>query len=224
MRLLFIHLLFISSTSIFAASNQGLTADLPVVPRGFTKITEVKGDLDKDNIPELVVVYNTKKQTDMGTERQVYIYKQAGSKWQLWHKSIGPVMASQHGGPMGDAFEGIEIQKGCLVVYHMGGGREKWSLTHRYRYQHGNWYLIGATVNYNTSCEGSQNYDYNLSTGLIAAEQTVEKCEVGSEVPVSSKQKKFSFKRAVGKPLLMDGFSTGDNEVKVPGVDEPFYF
>lgn len=44
-------------------------------PTSFKMLYQAEGDLDKDGIPEKVVIYDTQKLTDFGTERQIYIYK-----------------------------------------------------------------------------------------------------------------------------------------------------
>lgn len=47
---------------------------LPVL-EGYEKLGEATGDLDNDGVDEKVVVYNTPRETDMGTEREIHIYK-----------------------------------------------------------------------------------------------------------------------------------------------------
>lgn len=191
-------------------------------PAGFTKLKEADGDLDKDGIPEHIVVFDTKKETDFGTERQLYIYKKQGQRWKLWHKSTGVVLPSEHGGSIGDPFEGIEVQRGCLVIYHFGGTTSRWTYTHRYRFQHNNWYLIGATINVtNPNC----HYDYNLSTGNINADVCLDwKRDANAVGDDSFNCYSISFKYLPGNVILMDGFEPGEHEVKIPGKDDSFYF
>ncbi|WP_419699572.1 hypothetical protein [Mucilaginibacter sp. NFX135] len=110
-QLLFSAFLMLFFTVAISKAMPVKIADI-VIPTGFKKLMETKGDLDKDGIPELVVVFDTPKKVELGTERQLWIYKQNGSTWKLWHKSIGPVLSSEHGGMMGDPFESVTIERG----------------------------------------------------------------------------------------------------------------
>lgn len=192
------------------------------VPTGFTKLKEADGDLDKDHIPEHIVVYDTPRKTDLGTERQIYIYKRKDAGWKLWHKSIGAVLSSLHGGSIGDPFNSIEVQRGCVVIYHFGGTTSKWTYKHSYRYQHNKWYLIGATINEtNPFC----HYDYNLITGRINADVCLNwnaDGHTGDEDSFNCYSKSFNYKPS--RPILMDGFEPGEYEIKIPGKEDTIYF
>lgn len=188
-------------------------------PESFEILNQAEGDLDKDAIPEKVIVYDTKNLTDFGTERQIYIYKMNIDKWVLWKKSVGAILPSQHGGMMGDPFEGISIKKNCLVINHFGGSRQKWSYTHRFRYQNGNFQLIGATVNFGSPCDYFFNFDYNLSTGKINYKKVTEDCEKNS----SKTEKKETIKKLKTFPI-MDGFYPGDTEFTFPNSKTTIYY
>jgi len=179
--------------------------------------------LDKDQKPELAIVFDTGKQTDMGTGRVLQVYKNTSGRWRLWFKSTSVVLPSEHGGVSGDPLDGIEIIRGCIVVYHVGGSQQKWSYTHKYRFQQNNWYLIGATINNGAPCDSFENYDYNLSTGMIVAKLTTEKCNDNDE-PIKSKTDKFNFVVKPAKPILMQAFVPGETMVKVPGGNLEFYY
>lgn len=204
--------------------EESTTIDTVATPEGFTKLQEAKGDLDKDNQEEMVIVYDTKKETELGTERQLHIFKKEGGGWKLWHQSVGAVLPSEHGGMMGDPFEGISIERGSIVVSHFGGSKDKWSYTHRYRYQNGAWQLIGATINYGAVCETWKNYDYNLVTGKIEAKIETESCDDEGRPKDSTQTEQFTFVSKPAKPVLMDGFYPGDNEVKIRDGADSFYY
>ena len=51
-------------------------------PKSFKILEEIEGDLDKDGVSEKVIVYDTEKETDLGTERQIFIYKKTNDKWK----------------------------------------------------------------------------------------------------------------------------------------------
>ncbi|MFT4666869.1 MAG: hypothetical protein ACI9RM_000674 [Ulvibacter sp.] len=189
------------------------------MPKSFKILNEKEGDLDKDGIPEKVIVYDTEKETDFGTERQIYIYKKDNDKWVLWKKSIGAVLPSLHGGAMGDPFEGISIEKNCIVINHFGGSRQKWNYTHRFRYQNGGFQLIGATVNSGSPCDSFFTFDYNLSNGKMNYEKEIQDCENDS----SKIDKKEMIQKLETLPT-MDGFYPGDNEFIFPGSEITIYY
>ncbi|WP_052158165.1 hypothetical protein [Lacinutrix jangbogonensis] len=188
-------------------------------PETFKILNEIEGDLDKDGVSEKIIVYDTEKETDFGTERQIYIYKKNNIKWELWKKSASAILTSEQGGVMGDPFEGISIDRNCLVINHFGGSRQKWNYTHRYRYQSGDFQLIGATVNSGAPCDYFETFDYNLSNGKISYEKETEDCE-----NESAKTEKKEMIRKLETLPSMDGFSPGSNKLTFPKSETTIYY
>jgi hypothetical protein len=188
-------------------------------PKSFKILEEIEGDLDKDGIPEKVIVYDTEKEIDLGTERQIYIYKRKNNNWKLWGKSIGAILPSEHGGMMGDPFEGISIERNCIVINHFGGSRQKWNYTHRFRFQSGEFQLIGATVNFGSPCDYFFTFDYNLSNGKINYEKETEDCE-----NENSKIEKEEMIRKLETLPKMNGFYPGNTELKFPKSETTIYY
>lgn len=181
-----------------------------ILPNGHKSIGVATGDLDKDKIPERVVVYNTTRKVDMGDEREIRIFKKRNDEWELWHTSVGAVLPSEHGGMMGDPFEGITIERGAIVIKHFGGSNQKWTYTHRYRFQRNTWELIGATIKIGTPCQEMEVFDYNLSTGDYVYTKETERCD-NSDKTISSIKEKKEKTRKIDKPK-MDRFYPGDNK------------
>lgn len=203
-----------NSNKANAAADSSTTTDT------LKGIKEASGDLDGDNKDELVAVYNF-----YGTNRLIRIFKKENDRLILWHETSGAVLPSDHGGMMGDPFTGIKIERGCIVITHFGGSREKWNYTHRYRFQNGNWYLIGATISFGSPCDRFEKYDYNLSTGKCNVDIEIDSCDENDATKNSIKKEKYSFTKKPIKPILMDGFNPGDNEVVIPGKkDKTFYY
>ena len=159
------------------AETVEIPADDPVIEGGYELMAEVDGDLDKDGIPERVLVLETPYQTDWGTEREIHVYKIRAGEWELWRSSSDAIMKSEEGGMMGDPFESIEIKNGILIVRHFGGSSWKWSNIDKYRWQNNEFELIGYTTNYGKPCEYWEEFDFNLSTGKINYELEPEECE-----------------------------------------------
>ncbi len=200
-------------------SQENKNTEIIQTPKSFKILDQIEGDLDKDGVSEKVIVYDTEKETDLGTERQIFIYKKINDKWELWKNSIGAILPSQHGGMMGDPFEGISIERNCIVINHSGGARQKWNYTHRYRFQSGEFQLIGATVNFGSPCDYYFNFDYNLSNGRINYEQETSDCK--------NKSSKIEKKEIIRKPKTlptMSNFYPGNNKFTFPNSETIIYY
>lgn len=151
-------------------------------------LEEIKGDLDGDGKAEWVVVTETSRQAPngMGKMRKLDVYKLDNGQKRLWQSSEQVVLPSQAGGMMGDPFQGISIRNGSLFIEHAGGSSWKWSYRDQYRYQNGQFELIGYQSNAGRLCDYWEDVDANLSTGKIVYRKTIdadgENCE-----PASSK-------------------------------------
>ena len=110
---------------------------------------------------------------------------------------------------MGDPFEGISIERNCIVINHFGGSRQKWNYTHRFRYQSGDFQLIGATVTFGSPCDYFFTFDYNLSNGKINYEKETEDCE-----HENSKIEKEEMIIKLETLPKMNGFYPGNTELK----------
>lgn len=214
----YIYIVFLFST-LTGISQVKQKLQITQTPKNLKVIGQVEGDLDKDGFSEKVIVYDTDNETDMGTERQIYIYKSINDKWVIWKKSVGAVLPSVHGGIIGDPFQGISIERGCIVINHFGGSSSKWRYTHRYRYQNGSFYLIGASTNFGSPCENFITFDYNLSTGLIIYKEIIENCGDNS-----SKIEQKNISRKLKILPEMDGFYPGNNELKFPNYEITIYY
>lgn len=203
--------------ALIGLSAQAKMPIWPPVPDTYTLMAQASGDLNRDGVNELVLLFNTPQEVaaeGLGTAREINIYQQQKGTWQLWHKSVGTVLPSAHGGMMGDPFEALTIERGAIVIRHFGGSRDKWHYTHRYRFQNNNWFLIGANIVSGAPCDFKREYDYNLMTGRLHVNEAqydlnTDTCAVLHRPTV------FSITRK-SKPVLMDDFYPGNNEVKVP--------
>lgn len=147
------------------------------IPKNYVVIDSISGDLDNDNIKELVVVFNTKSTENENVPRELRIYKKRNKKWINWKNSEQALYGSREGGMVGDPYAGIEIKNGILLISHFGGSSWKWGHTDKYRFQNEDFYLIGYESNYGRPCDFWQNVDFNLSTGKIIFEKEYEDCE-----------------------------------------------
>ena len=188
-------LLFIVLVSTQILSGQSFT-----IPQNYTVVDTIKGDLDKDGIAELVVAYNTQPESKdifESVPRELIIYKKDYNKWSVWRKSQQALYGSKDGGMMGDPFEKIEIKNGILHVSQNGGSTWKWGHTDKYRYQEGEFYLIGYSSDYGKLCESWTAVDFNLYTGKIALKKEFERCEKNDKLKIYKTENEIFFKKGI---------------------------
>ena len=179
------------------------------LPDAYTLLAEATGDLNKDKLPEKVLVLNTGKIGDMGEERMILVFKVKDQEWQLMHRATGPVLLSEHGGLLGDPFQSIAIDRGAIVVKHLGGSRDKWNYTHRYRFQNNKWELICATTIKEAACTYRETFDYNLSTGEVAYNHIKQTCEDGTVAKTVAIIANDNFMYKMPKRPSLNGFIPG---------------
>ena len=151
--------------------------ELPI-PDNYSVVDSVSGDLDKDSIAELVVAYNMGPENDIdGVSRELIIYKRKNNKWTEWKKSDQALYGSKDGGMMGDPFGEIAIKNGILLISQNGGSSWKWGFTDKYRFQDGEFYLIGYSSIAGKLCEYWKDVDFNFSTGKMIVKKEFEECE-----------------------------------------------
>ena len=181
-------------------STQILSGQSFTIPQNYTVVDSVKGDLDKDGIAELVVAYNTQPESKdifESVPRELIIYKKDYNKWSVWRKSQQALYGSKDGGMMGDPFEKIEIKNGILHVSQNGGSTWKWGHTDKYRYQEGEFYLIGYSSDYGKLCESWTAVDFNLYTGKIALKKEFERCEKNDKLKIYKTENEIFFKKGI---------------------------
>lgn len=152
-----------------------------VLPKGYEILDEKIGDLDTDGIAEKVIVYNTTDKTEDGFIREIQILKNDKENWKIWRKSRNAILKSDEGGIMGDPFNGIDIEKGILMINVAGGSSWKWSEGDKYRFQNNEFELIGYSSTSGKTCQYWESFDFNLSTGKIIYKKEYEYCEEGQK-------------------------------------------
>lgn len=168
------------------------------IPEKYSIVDLARGDLDNDSIEELVVVYNNEREpeTEIGFPRELIIYKFINNKWIDWKKSKEVLYHSQNGGMMGDPFGDIEIKNGILQIDQNGGSSWRWGITDKYRFQNGDFYLIGYTSIFGKICEYWEKIDFNLSTGKLIFKKEHETCGTGG-ANIYKKEEETLFKKGL---------------------------
>lgn len=166
------------------------------IPTNYVLIKEVSGDLDKDGIKEKVAAFNVSSNIDdvNGVDRELIIFKIKNKKWIIWKRSKEAIGNSKDGGMMGDPFEDIEIKSGVLLISQSGGSSWKSRQIDKYRFQSGEFELIGHTSIYGKPCEYWTDIDYNLSTGNIILKKEYENCESKEQEIYKKENETFNHK------------------------------
>jgi len=167
------------------------------IPDNYSIVDTVSGDLDKDSIAELVVAYNKgpENETD-GVPRELIIYKLKNNNWIEWKKSDQALYGSRDGGMMGDPYDEMEIKNGILHISQNGGSSWKWGFTDKYRFQDGEFYLIGYSSIAGKPCEYWREVDFNLSTGKMIVKKEFEECET-DEQEIYKRENETLFERGL---------------------------
>ena len=86
-----------------------------------------KGDLNKDNIEDIVVVLENKKGDDMAARPLLLLTQDAKGVYSLAARNDKVVACKGCGGVMGDPLAGITIKNGFFTIEEEGGSRERWT-------------------------------------------------------------------------------------------------
>ena len=130
------------------------------------EITKVKGDLNKDGLPDYVQVLQDTVSETAPYKLEIYFAETNGN----FKKVVSTVKAidaqypeGKNGYYNGNSFYEITITKGILSIHNelIRGNFE-----HKFRYQNGNFELIGFSEVYSDGQGTMGNIDFNLSTGI----------------------------------------------------------
>lgn len=165
------------------------------IPPGYRVLPEGRatGDLNGDGRPDKVLVLRPlledqpdRIDPDM-PGRILLILLGTPTGYTLAAQSSRIMLCRGCGGIYGDPFASLDIKNGILTISHYGGSSWRWSITSKFRYQQGSFYLIGETTDYGRAegnCEGlagpaGQNYrDTNFVTGDYEVEKISEDCKL----------------------------------------------
>ena len=180
MRQIILTILFLFQLDSFA---QTITKDY-----NFThKIMEISGDLNKDSLPDKVIVTQDTLNENAPYKLQIF-FKEPSGQSKLIVTSI-KIIEPQYpqgrdGYRTGNGFSDVTIKNGILSVnFELLRGH----YNHKFRFQNGNFELIGFSEVSSDGHGVMQTTDFNLSTGI-----RVEKSErYDSDKILSNKKKKI---------------------------------
>lgn len=212
----FLH--FITLTFFSVLHSQELK-DL-TIPKGYEKILETKGDLDKDGKDETVIVFNTDKKSESeyaGFVRKFYILKNVNGKLKIWKENSNLIFDSKEGFyPESNELE-LTIKNNCLIIFQSYFSNSRHTVTSKntYRFQNGDFYLIGALVQFDDTCEFNFSDEINFSTGKVIVSEEYSDCDDGSDRKIPQNYYK-EFTHKLPKLIKMNEYKMGKNEIKIP--------
>lgn len=161
---------------------------------------------------------------DFGKARDVVISTGRGPENQAWYRAPNVIFPSKAGGVLGDPFDGLTIdESGVIIIRHFRGSRLKSHYTHRFRFQEGDFHLIGATVRSGAPCDYFEEMDYNLSTEKVIYTETIEDCSAGINASKETTTTNTWAVAADTLPTLL-GFSAGDYKMDIQGENKTIYY
>lgn len=167
----------------------GGTAQTKTKKDTFTFVaSKVLGDLNKDNLEDKIIVTQDTINENAPYKLQIY-FAQPNGEFKLIATST-KIIAPQYpdgrdGYRTGDGFMDVTINKGIVSV---NSGLLRGHFEHKFRYQNGNFELIGFSY---VSSDGHgimSTTDFNLSTG-IRIEKTENYGEEDETAPTTIKKK-----------------------------------
>ena len=198
------------------------------IPKGYEKILETKGDLDKDGKDETVIVFNTDKTAESessGFIRKFYILKNVNGKLKIWKENSNLIFDSKTGFYPDENQLQLSIKNNCLVIIQSYFSNSRHTVTSKntYRFQNGDFYLIGALVQFDDTCEFDYSDEINFSTGKVIVSETYSNCDDGSNRKIPENYYK-EFTQKLPKLIKMNEYQMGKNEIKVPNSKKSFNF
>ncbi|SDQ86531.1 hypothetical protein SAMN05421664_2893 [Chryseobacterium soldanellicola] len=200
-----------------------------VVPKGYTKIAETKGDLDKDGKDEIVLVFNTDKKVksdfNNGYQREFFILKNNNGKLQIWRKNSTVIFASETGFyPEYNPIPDVKIKNGCIIISQKfnTNSRHTQAYIHTFRFQNGDFYLIGSVSTFDDTCEFNMLNEINFSTGKAIVNENYSSCDEEEKNIPKDYHKEFIHK--LSSLVKMNNFTPGENSFKIPNSDKYFNY
>lgn len=206
------------------ATSAPVSPATPADPAAPEAPAPLSADFNGDGAPDYLEIRMTDREDrGLGKERDLVVFSGEGNTRKNWYVAKSVLLPTENGGMMGDPLESVSIEGNTIVINHFGGSRQKWAYTHRFRWQNGDFQLIGVTVHAGAPCDYYEDLDYNLSTGNAEWVKTTEDCSESEDDPVVT-EVTHSFKEKPAVRASMNGFRTGEYELKIPKLEESVYF
>lgn len=143
------------------------------VPKGWHVLSVTEGNIDADADSDIVLALGSDAEDDPTTKgglpRLLVFLLKDKDGYKLAASSDKAILCKTCGGSKEDPFRSPAIEGGDIVVRHEATGSKNITTTHRFRYQNGNWYLIGKQAN---TQPASSKKATSLEMNLVEGKQT----------------------------------------------------
>lgn len=179
--------LFAVSSSLFPKEGKKIE---DFVPAGWFILKQANGDLNQDGNADVALILASEKEksikpSEIAPDRYLLILFQNTQGYELSVSSLDVVLHKDDGGVWGDPLDNLQIKKGAVVLSFYGGSRDRWGEIYRFRFQNGDWYIIGRTTfAHDSMSKEAKETDINYSTGVKVISVTTD-----SGVKKSKKEK-----------------------------------
>lgn len=199
------------------------------VPKGYQKISQAKGDLDKDGKDETVIIFNTDKKVKKNDRedfpRTLYILKTIDGTLKIWKENNTLLFSSGMGFyPEDNAPPEISIKNNSLSITQIFNTNSRHTQTykHTFRFQNGDFYLIGSYDRFEDTCDFDYLNEINFSTGKVIVDEEHASCDEDERVIPEDIHKEFThpFKALI----KMNNFRIGENKFKIPGLKKDIFY
>ncbi|ATN06862.1 hypothetical protein CRN76_16320 [Chryseobacterium indologenes] len=226
MKSLFSFLCFLSLTGFYAQSIQDFS-----VPTGYIKVAEAKGDLDKGGRDEIILAFDTniKASEQEGSSNRIdklrmfYILKNENNHLKVWKENSTFLLSGGTGFSPEYNRLALSVKNNCLIIEqeYSTNSRHTQSYKHTFRFQEGDFYLIGSEDTFEDTCDFKFINVINFSTGKVVIDKEYSSCDEQTKVlPDGYKEFKHKFQALV----KMNDFKIGEHTFRIPGSKEDFVF
>lgn len=194
------------------------------VPKTYEKILETKGDLDKDGKDEVVMVFNVNPKAEV-SGRKFYILKNINGKLKIWKENVTLIFDNKLGFYPDDNKLEITIKNNSLNISQMYFTNSRHTDTSKYtfRFQNDDFYLIGASIRFDDTCEYNFKNEVNFSTGKVIIDNQYSDCDDGTDRKIPENTYK-EFTHKFPKLIKMNDFRIGKNKIKIPNSNQYFNY
>jgi hypothetical protein len=208
-------------TNVYAQTNARVARSAAdFVPRGYVVVQEIKGDLNKDHDPDIVLIIKgmdprklvkDKYRGELDRNRRgilVALHDQHGYRLVLENRNCFS-SENEDGGVYFAPELDVGINKGNLTIHYAHGRYGYW--TYSFRYDNSNFALIGYDSSSDRGPVVQNTVSVNLSTGRARFQDNVNPDDDGGEEKFKETWKKF----ALPKPIRLSEVRDFD-ELDVP--------
>jgi hypothetical protein len=185
------------------------------IPKNYTVLDSAQSDFNKDGLIDISLVIE--KKNDDEIERGILILQKNKIGYILNTINKTALYCKNCGGVFGDPYNGITFNQNVLKLNNYGGSSWRWLNEQTFRYQNGQWQLIGLSYNsfHNIGCEENcdvsacslTSIDINLS---IKKGHYIE-TDDGKCIPKKDYWKKISF----SKKISLQNFNCNTDYFKI---------